>query len=53
VKEAFFEHFHASHSDSSRRRLFCDAPGCFFVTEKSGNLSQHLRTHNDERSFAW
>ncbi len=56
-REEFVEHMSKSHSDSDKlsngRRLFCDFPQCFFVTEKSFNLSQHLRTHNDERSFAW
>ena len=32
-------------------RLFCDFPGCSFVTKSSSNLTQHLRVHNDEKNF--
>ena len=57
LKESFIDHVFASHNDSGkfsdRKRLFCDFPSCYFVTEKSGNLAQHLRTHNDEKAFAW
>ena len=56
-RETFFEHLTTTHNDASKskmsRQLFCDFPHCYFVTEKSFNLAQHLRKHNDERSFAW
>ena len=32
-------------------RLFCDFPGCSFNTRSSSNLTQHLRVHNDEKTF--
>ena len=33
------------------KRLFCDFSGCTFSTPSSSNLTQHLRVHNDEKTF--
>ena len=33
------------------QRLFCDFPSCSFSTKSSSNLTQHLRVHNDEKTF--
>ena len=33
------------------QRLFCDFSGCLFCTTSSSNLTQHLRVHNDEKTF--
>ena len=50
----FFQHLNDTHlcKDSAKaedKYLSCDFPGCQYVTQKGFNMTQHIRSHNDER----
>ena len=43
---------HPAKEDTTNEQLLCcDFSGCFFNTKSSSNLTQHLRVHNDEKTF--
>ena len=43
---------HPAKEDTTNEELLCcDFSGCFFNTKSSSNLTQHLRVHNDEKTF--
>jgi len=55
--EELISHFYDQHAavqgggvDESQDLLSCDFPNCDYETRSSFNMSQHLRTHNDERN---